>query len=197
VRRPIGILAGTTATITAVVALTACGQTDDTRNFGTVTDCAKVGRPVVTNDPAGDQRASKGLKATVEPKGDLVRLRVAKSGSQLCAEFTAGAPIRPYAAFVLTMRPQGVDTPGVQLEASVLSGQAPEALLDSVGNGQHFRKVKATVGISGKRLTVLIGREVFDEHGVGAIFRSFRFQARSAVAAKDQGRLTDCMPVCE
>jgi hypothetical protein len=178
VRRPIGILAGTTATITAVVALTACGQTDDTRNFGTVTDCAKVGRPVVTNDPAGDQRASKGLKATVEPKGDLVRLRVAKSGSQLCAEFTAGAP-------------------GVQLEASVLSGQAPEALLDSVGNGQHFRKVKATVGISGKRLTVLIGREVFDEHGVGAIFRSFRFQARSAVAAKDQGRLTDCMPVCE
>jgi hypothetical protein len=197
VRRPIGILAGSTATIAAVVALTACGQTDDTENFGTFTDCAKVGRPVVTNDPIGDQRASKGVEATAEPKGDLVRLRVAKSDNQLCAEFTADAPIRPYAAFVLTMRPQAAETPVVQLEASVLAGQAPEALLDSVGNGRHFRKVKATVGISGRRLTVLVGREVFDERGVGAIFRSFRFQARSAVAAEDRGRLTDCMPVCE
>jgi hypothetical protein len=197
VRRPIGILAGTTATIAAVLVLTACGQTDDTLNFGTFTDCAKVGRPVVTNDPSGDQRTSKGVNATAEPKGDLRRLRVAKSASRLCAEFTTNAPIRPYAAFVLTMRPQAVDTPVVQLEASVLAGQAPEVLLDSVGNGRHFRKVKATVGIRGDRLSVLVAREVFDQHGVGAIFGSFRFQARSAVAVADGGRLTDCMPVCE
>ena len=196
-RRPIGILAGTTATIAAVLVLAACGQTDDTLNFGTFTDCAKVGRPVVTNDPSGDQRTSKGVEATAEPKGDLLRLRVAKSDNQLCVEFTADAPIRPYAAFVLTMRPQAVETPVVQLEASVLAGQAPEALLDSVGNGQHFRKIKATVGIRGDRLTVLVAREVFDQRGVGAIFRSFRFQARSAVAAEDAGRLTDCMPVCQ
>jgi len=197
VRRSIGILAGTTATIAAVLALTECGQDDDTRNFGTFTDCAKVGRPVVTNDPAGDQRASKGVETTAEPKGDLVRLRVAKNDEQLCAEFTADAPIRPYAAFVLTMRPQAAETPVVQLEASVLSGQAPEALLDSAGDGQHFSKVKATVGISGRRLTVLVAREVFDRHGVDTIFRSFRFQARSAVAAEGEGRLTDCMPVCQ
>ena len=44
---------------------------------------------------------------------------------------------------------------------------------------------------------MLVAREVFDQRGVGAIFRSFRFQARSAVAAEDAGRLTDCMPVCE
>lgn len=196
-RRPIGILAGTTATIAAVLALTACGETEDTRDFGTFTDCAKIGRPVVTNDPPGDQRASKGAEATAEPKGDLVRLRVAKSDSRLCAEFTADAPIRPYAAFVLTMRPQAAEKPVVQLEASVLAGQAPEALLDSVGNGRNFRKVKAKVGIDGKRLTVLVAREVFEEQGVGAIFRSFRFQARSAVAAENEVRLTDCMPVCE
>jgi hypothetical protein len=197
VRRPIGVLAGTTAAIAAVLALTACGETEDTRNFGTFTDCAKIGRPVVTNDPSGDQRASKGAKVAAEPKGDLVRLRVAKSDDQLCAEFTAGAPIRPYVAFVLTMRPQAADTPVVQLEASVLAGQAPEALLDSAGNGRNFRKVKATVGISGRRLTVLIARDVFDQQGVGAIFRSFRFQARSAVAAENEARVTDCMPVCE
>jgi hypothetical protein len=197
VRRPIGILAGSTATIATVLALTACGETDATHNFGTFTDCAKVGRPVVTNDPSDDQRASKGVQTTAEPKGDLLRLRVAKSSSQLCAEFTADAPIRPYTAFVLTMRPQAADTPVVQLEASVLAGQAPEALLDSVGNGRHFRKIKATVGIRGRRLTVLVAREVFDQHGAGAIFRSFRFQARTAVAVGDGGRLTDCMPVCE
>jgi hypothetical protein len=197
VRRANGILAGTTATIAAVLMLTACGKTDDTENFGTFTDCAKVGRPVVTDDPSGDQRTSKGAKTTAAPKGDLLRLRVAKSASRLCAEFTADAPIRPYAAFVLTMRPQAADTPLLQLEASVLAGQAPEALLDSVGNGQHFRKVKATVGIRGDRLTVLIGRDVFEQRGVSSIFRSFRFQARSAVAAEDDARLTDCMPVCE
>ncbi len=196
-RRPIGILAGTTATITAVLALAACGQTDDTLNFGTFTDCAKIGRPVVTNDPSGDQRASKGVKATTEPKGDLLRLRVAKNDQQLCVEFTADAPIRPYVAFVLTMRPQAADTPVIQLEASVLAGQAPEVLLDVTGSGKSFRDIKGTVGISGDRLSVLVTRDPFDQHGAGAIFRSFRFQARSAVAAEGEGRLTDCMPVCE
>lgn len=196
-RSAVRILAGSAATLLTVVGLTACGQTDDTLNFGTFTDCAKIGRPVVADDPAGDQRTSKGVKATAEPKGDLLHLRVAKSPSQLCAEFTADAPIRPYVAFVLTMRPQAADAPVVQLEGSVLAGQAPEVLLDSTGTGQHFHKIKATVGISGRRLSILVARGPFDQRGVGAIFRSFRFQARSAVAAEDQGRLTDCMPVCE
>jgi hypothetical protein len=197
VRRPIGILAGSAATLATVVGLAACGQTDDTLNFGTFTDCAKIGRPVVTNDPAGDQRTSKGVSATAEPKGDLLRLRVAKNPNQLCAEFTVDAPVRPYVAYVLTMRPQAADAPVVQLEASVLAGQAPEVLLDASGTGKNFRRIKGTVGISGGRLSVLVARGPFDERGVGPIFRSFRFQARSAVAAKGGGRLTDCMPVCE
>lgn len=183
----------------AVLALTlaACGSTDDTLNFGSFTDCAKVGTPVVTNDPAGDQRHSRGAQDASEPKGDLVRLRVAKSADRLCAEFAVGEPIRPYVAYVLTMRPQGLDTPVVQLEATVLAGQAPEAQLDARGTGRSFRKIDAKVGIEGERLSILVDRSVFDAAGVGAIFRSFRFQARSAVAAKDDGRLTDCMPVCE
>jgi hypothetical protein len=197
VRRPTGILAGTTAAIAAALALAGCGATGESRGFGTFTDCAKIGRPVVTNDPAGDQRASKGAEVAAEPKGDLLALRVAKSDDELCAEFTADAPILPYAAFVLTMRPQAAETPVVQLQASVLAGQKPEALLDSVGNGRSFRKVEAKVGIRGKRLTVLVAREVFDQQDVGALFESFRFQARSAVAAEDEARLTDCMPVCE
>jgi hypothetical protein len=197
VRRPIGILAGTTATLAAALALSACGQTDDTLNFGSFTDCAKIGTPVVTNDPAGDQRTSKGVKATDEPKGDLLRLRLAKRPGQLCVEFEVDAPVRPYVAYVLTMRPQATDTPVVQLEASVLAGQAPEVLLDAKGTGRHFRKIKATVGISGHRLSVLVSRAPFDQAGVGALFGSFRFQARSAAAAEGTGRLTDCMPVCE
>ncbi|MCW2993119.1 MAG: hypothetical protein JWQ18_614 [Conexibacter sp.] len=196
-RRPIGILAGTTATLATILALSACGQTDDTLNFGSFTDCAKVGTPVVTNDPVGDQRTSAGVKANAEPKGDLLRLRLAKRPGELCVEFEGDAPIRPYAAYVLTMRPQATDTPVVQLEASVLAGQAPEVLLDASGSGQHFRKIKAKVGISGHRISILVTRAPFDKVGVGAIFRSFRFQARSAVAAKGTGRLTDCMPVCE
>jgi hypothetical protein len=197
VRRPTGILAGTTATIAAALALTACGQTDDTLNFGSFSDCAKIGHPVSASDPAGDQRSSKGVKTSAEPKGDLLGLRVAKSPTQLCAEFEAAAPIRPYAAYVLTMRPQAADTPVIQLEASVLAGQAPEVLLDTTGSGRHFRKIKATVGISGKRISVLVARAPFDQGGAGAVFQSFRFQARSAVATKNEGRLTDCMPVCQ
>ena len=192
-----GILVSGAATAAAVVGLIACGQTDDTLNFGTFTDCAKTGRPVVTDDPVGDQRASKGVETTAEPKGDLLRLRVAKNADQLCVEFTADAPIRPYVAFVLTMRPQATETPVLQLEASVLAGQAPEVLLDVTGTGKSFRDIKGTVGISGSRLSVLVARGPFDQRKVGAIFRSFRFQARSAVATKDGGRLTDCMPVCE
>ena len=183
----------------AVLALTfaACGSTDDTLNFGSFTDCAKVGKPVVVSDPAGDQRHTNGIKDTTQPKGDLIRLRVAKNARQLCAEFTVREPIRPYVAYVLTMRPQETDTPVVQLEATVLAGQAPDAQLDARGTGRSFRPVDAKVGIEGEKLSILVDRKVFDAAGVGDIFRSFRFQARSAVAAKDEGRLTDCMPVCQ
>jgi hypothetical protein len=199
VPRPIAILATTSAVLAAGLTLAACGQTDDTLNFGTFTDCTKIGTPVVANDPTGDQRHTKGIEDAADPKGDLRRLRVAKSATRLCAEFQVGAPIRPYVAYVLTMRPQDADTPVVQLEATVLAGQAPEVLLDARGDGQHFRKIKGTVGIEGDRLSLLVDRTAFAAAGsrAAAIFRSFRFQARSAVASKDEGRLTDCLPVCE
>ncbi len=185
------------ASVVLATALGACGSTDDTLNFGSFTDCAKIGKPVVTSDPAGDQRHSSGIKDASVPKGDLLKLRVAKSASQLCAEFTVGEPIRPYVAYVLTMRPQATDTPVVQVEATVLAGQAPDALIDAQGNGQHFRKLKAKVGIEGDRLSIVVDKAAFTKLGLDGLFQSFRFQARSAVATKDEGRLTDCLPVCE
>lgn len=179
--------------------LSGCGQTDDTHNYGTFTDCAKIGRPVTTNDPKGDQRRTNGTSSSAAPMGDLTRLRIARAGGRLCAEFTTDAQIRPYAAFVLTMRPQGADTPVLQLEAVVLAGEAPKANLDVTGTGRSFRKIPATVGIAGNRLSIVVSRDVFAKAGAGAaaIFDSFRFQARSAVATKGEGRLTDCLPVCQ
>jgi hypothetical protein len=177
-------------------ALTACGD-DDGKSYGTFTDCATVGKPVTTTDPAGDQRRTNGTADTSAPHGDLVKLRVAKSANRLCAEFTAKADIKPYVAFVLTMRPQDSDTPVVQLEATVLAGQVPQAMLDATSNGSAFRKIDATVGIDGKRLSIVVGRGPFIDQRAEAIFRSFRFQARSAVAVEDNGRVTDCLPVCE
>jgi hypothetical protein len=180
----------------AAFALGACGGGDD-NEFGTVTDCAKVGRPVTTSDPAGDQRRTNGTPDDSAPQGDLTQLRLAKSGDRLCAEFTSKADIKPYAAFVLTMRPQDRETPVAQLEATVLAGQKPQAMLDATGGGKDFRKVDATVGIDGRRLTILIARRPFADQGAGALFSSFRFQARSAVAVEDEGRVTDCLPVCQ
>lgn len=178
--------------------LTACGGSGD-QSYGTFTDCAKVGRPLTASDPAGDQRRTNGTPDDSAPQGDLTRLRVAKSaaGDRLCAEFTAKAPIKPYVAYVLTMRPQDRDAPVVQLEATVLAGQVPQAQLDATGTGRSFRKIDATVGIDGKRLSIVVGRGPFDDQGAGAIFKSFRFQARSAVAVEDEGRVTDCLPVCQ
>jgi hypothetical protein len=191
VRRAIVILLGLLA-----CALTACGSDDD-HSFGEFTDCATIGKPVTTSDPAGDQRTTKGTPSDSAPQGDLVKLRVAKSPDRLCAEFTAKEPIKPYAAFVLTMRPQDRDTPVVQLEATVLAGQPPQAMLDATGSGRSFAKVDAKVGIKGDRLSIVVGRGPFDDQNAGAIFRSFRFQARSAVAVEDEGRVTDCLPVCQ
>jgi hypothetical protein len=191
VRRATAILLGTVA-----CALAACGGADD-RSFGTFTDCATVGKPVVTSDPSGDQRRTNGTPDDSARQGDLVRLRVAKSADRLCAEFTAKGAIKPYVAFVLTMRPQDRDTPVVQLEATVLAGQAPEGLLDASGTGRSFGKIPATVGIKGDRLSIVVGRGPFDDQNAAAIFRSFRYQGRSAAAVEDQGRVTDCLPVCE
>src|SRR3954467_15226221 len=126
------------ATAAAALSLASCGDDAGTREFGTFTDCATVGRPVVTNDPAGDQRRTNGTPDDSAPQGDLVKLRVAKSPNRLCAAFTAGKPIKPYVAYVLTMRPQDRDTPVVQLEATVLAGQAPQAMLDATSDGKAF-----------------------------------------------------------
>jgi hypothetical protein len=190
VRWAIAMLLGSVAFSAA-----ACGGADD-KEFGKVTDCAKIGKPVTTSDPAGDQRRTNGTPDDSAPQGDLTQLRIAKGGDRLCAEFTAKADIKPYAAFVLTMRPQDQDTPVAQLEATVLAGQAPQAMLDATAGGKDFRKIDATVGIDGKRLTILVARKPFADQGAGSLFSSFRFQARSAVAVEKEGRVTDCLPVC-
>jgi hypothetical protein len=197
VPRALVIVIACSAALLIVVGVTTLGRKDDTHNYGVFTDCARIGTPVVVNDPAGDQRRSEGATIKSAPHGDLMRLRIAKSATQLCTEFQVKGPVVPYVAYVLTMRPQATDTPVAQLEAVVLAGQAPDAMLDLTGTGRNFRKIKAKVGIEGNRLSILVDRRVFVAQGAGALFASFRFQARAAVAAKDAGRLTDCMPVCE
>jgi hypothetical protein len=185
------------ATVAVALTLAACGDDSDQQEFGAFTDCATIGRPVLTNDPKGDQRRTNGTPDDSAPQGDLVALRLARGGDRLCAEFQAASPIKPYVAYVVTMRPQDRDTPVVQLEATVLAGQPPEAQLDATGTGRSFRKIDATVGIKGDRLSILVGRGPFADQRADAILRSFRFQARSAVAVEDHGRVTDCLPVCQ
>jgi hypothetical protein len=196
-RRTIAMMLGAGALVAGLAS--GCGQTDDTHAYGTFSDCAKVGRPVTTNDPTGDQRRTNGTSSRAAPMGDLKRLRIARGGGRLCAEFTTDAQIRPYAAFVLTMRPEDADTPVLQLEAVVLAGEGPKANLDVSGTGRAFRRIPATVGIHGNRLSIVVTRDLFARAGAGAaaIFDSFRFQARSAVATRGEGRLTDCLPVCQ
>lgn len=202
--RPVGrraiitIVAAVLAVIAASVA-TKAGDDDQVKSYGTFTDCATLGTPTVTDDPRGDQRTTKGGEVPASPQGDLIRLRLAKDakGDRLCAEFQAAGPVKPYVAYVLTMRPQDADTPLLQLETTVLGGEAPKALLDVSGTGKDFRKVDATIGIDGDKLSVVVSKAPFTAQDQGALFDSFRFQARSAVAAEDDARLTDCLPVCE
>jgi hypothetical protein len=198
-RRVIITIAAAFLAVVAASIATKAGDDGKVKSYGTFTDCARFGEPVVTNDPEGDQRATKGSKVTGSPQGDLIRLRLAKNakGDRLCAEFQAAGQIEPYVAYVLTMRPQDADTPLLQLEATVLGGEAPKAKLDTTGTGKDFRAIPATIGIDGDRLSIVVSKAPFTAQGVGAIFESFRFQARSAVAAKDDARLTDCLPVCQ
>lgn len=185
--------------IVVAATITKRASDDDVKRYGTFTDCASIATPVVTDDPRGDQRVTKGDKAGSSPQGDLVRLRLAKDrrGDRLCAEFQAAGEVKPYVAYVLTMRPQDAETPVVQLNVTVLGGEAPRATLDTTGTGKDFRAIPATIGIEGDRLSVVVSRSAFAARDAGGIFTSFRFQARSAVAAEDEGRLTDCLPVCQ
>jgi hypothetical protein len=190
----------TTRTISAALvafacALSACGSGDDGKRFGTVTDCAKVGRLTQVADPAGDQRGGR-AGASAAPYGDLTGLRLARGGGRLCAEFRTKGTIKPYAAFLLVLRPRDADTPAVQVEATVLAGQKPSALVNPGGPGDGFRKIVADVGIDGSRLTLLVSRAELSRLRLAPIFDAFRFQGRSAVAAEDDVRFTDCVPGC-
>jgi len=198
-RRVIITIAAAFLAVIAASIATKAGDDDKVKSYGTFTDCSSFGTSVVTNDPRGDQRTTKGSKVESSPQGDLIRLRLAKDakGDRLCAEFQADGQVKPYVAYVLTMRPQDAETPYLQLETTVLGGEAPKAMLDVSGTGKDFRTIPATVGIKGDKLSVVVSKAPFTAEGKGAIFTSFRFQARSAVAAKDEARLTDCLPVCQ
>jgi hypothetical protein len=191
VPRALGILAGGTAALAAVGVLSACGGAGT--SYGTFTDCAKIGRVATVADAKGDQRGRL-AGATAQPQGDLVRLRVARGGGRLCVEFEAAAKIKPPVAYVLVMRPHDAET-AVQLEATVLAAQNPDALLQA-RPGDPFRKVDATVGIRRNRLTLLVERAPFAAHGLGRLFDGFRYQGRAAAVTSDGGRQTDCLPDC-
>ena len=173
--------------------LTACGASGDGGRF---TDCASIGRLTRVTDPARDQ-GGRLAGVPAEPQGDLVGLRLARAGGKLCAEFRARGPVKPSAAYLLVLRPQRADTPVVQLEATVFAAEAPRALLNAGERGGAFRKVDATVGIDGDRVSILIDRAQFAHLRIGSVFDAFRFQARTAVITKDGGHLTDCAPACE
>lgn len=198
-RRLIVTLLAAFAVVVAAAVAKRAGDGDDVKRYGTFTDCATFATPVVTDDPRGDQRTTKGEKVEASPQGDLIRLRLAKSraGDRLCVEFQAAGAVKPYVAYVLTMRPQDRETPVVQLETTVLGGEPPKAMLDTTGTGKDFRTVPATIGIAGDKLSIVVARSAFTAQDAGALFASFRFQGRSAVAAEDEGRLTDCLPVCQ
>jgi hypothetical protein len=184
------------ALLTLTCALAACGSGGGTRSFGTWTDCEKVGRVTQVADPAGDQRGGR-AGAPPAPYGDLTALRIARGGGRLCAEFRTKGDIKPYAAFLLVLRPRDTDTPVVQLEATVLAGQKPGALINPGGQGDGFRKIDADVGIDGSRLTIAVDRSEFSRLQLAGRFDAFRFQGRSAVAAEDDVRYTDCLPACD
>jgi hypothetical protein len=196
VSRPAIRRTATAAVLATACALAACGSSSDARRFGTVTDCATVGRLTQVADPAGDQRGGK-AGAPPAPSGDLTALRIARGGGRMCAEFRTKAQIKPYAAFLLVLRPRDSDTPVVQVEATVLAGQKPAALLNPGGRGGAFRHIAADVGIDGSRLTLSVGRSEFARLGLAGLFDAFRFQGRSAVAAQDDVRFTDCLPACD
>jgi hypothetical protein len=194
VPRASGILAGGTAALAAVLVLSACGGAGEANSFGTFTDCAEIGPVAAVEDPRGDQGGRLAGKRA-QPQGDLTRLRVARRDGRLCAEFRAATKVKPPVAYVLVMRPQDADTPVIQLEATVLAAQNPEALLQA-RPGDAFRHVDAKVGIRGDRLSVLVERAPFAAQGLGAIFDAFRYQARAAAVTSDGGRQTDCLPQC-
>jgi hypothetical protein len=195
VRRASGILASGLALLAVAAGLSACGSDGGGDNsFGTFTDCAKIGPVATVTDPSGDQAGRLAGKAA-QPQGDLTRLRVARRGGKLCVEFRAASDVKPPVAYVLAMRPEGAETPLVQLEATVLAAQAPEALLQARA-GDAFRKVDATVGIRGDRLSLLVDRAPFAAQGLGQLFDAFRYQGRAAAVIPDGGRQTDCLPAC-
>jgi hypothetical protein len=193
VRRASGILVGGAAALAVAGALAGCGS-DAAHSFGTFTDCAKIGPVATVHDPAGDQRGRLADKPA-QPQGDLLRLRVARRGGKLCAEFRAAAPIKPPVAYVLAMRPRDAETPLTQLEVTVLAAQNPGALLQARA-GDAFRKLGAAVGIDGDRVSVLVDRAPFAAQGLGALFDAFRYQGRAAAVTTDGGRQTDCLPAC-
>src|SRR3954452_3699519 len=171
--RTAALLAGAAAAATLAAG---CGSSGN-HEFGTGTDCASVGRVTQVADPAGDQRGGRG-GAPKAPQGDLTGLRISRGGGRLCAEFRTKADIKPYAAFLLILRPKTADTPVVQVEATVLAGQPPQALVNPGGRGQAFRKVRATVGIDGKRLTLVLGRTQLSGLRAGPPFDPLRLPAR-------------------
>jgi hypothetical protein len=172
------------------LAVGGCGEQNPDRDFGTYTDCATVGRLSFQPDPSGDQRGGEA------PEGDLVGLRLARSGDRLCVDFETRDDVRSPTIFALVMRPGAADTPVVQLQVAVLASAEPEIIVRS---SRTARDRDGEVGIRGTRLSVIISKATLDAAAgasAAGVFEDFRWQARTAVSPSKGDPVTDCAIDC-
>ncbi|MBI5105146.1 MAG: hypothetical protein HZB46_09225 [Solirubrobacterales bacterium] len=143
--------------------LGACGGDDLGGGFGTLTDCAKVGRATSAADRTGDAPADV----------DLVRATLARDRGRLCLDVRVAGEVGSGTAYALELTPAGDPSgPPVTVEVTLLAGQEPQVRRRSLDAGERGAAVEdAVVGGEGDRLTVLVPREAFSgatERGVVA-----------------------------
>jgi hypothetical protein len=120
-------------------------------------NCASVGRVVSITDPAGDEKRvvplvrSDQLVPTVEPRADLIEVRVAATPSRFCADFRTRAPLSPGSWLSLNIVNQN-GAPDLQFAPTINYRRSPTPELQSPVNSP----IAGEIGTSGDLTSLVI-----------------------------------------
>jgi hypothetical protein len=129
------------------------------------TDCSSIGPAKEIADGADDV----GPEQITTPGGtphrqslpsvDLRRVRVAGSADSLCFDFETAGPVKAPIAMIVNFRPPGDPSSGFAFDTVLTAPDQAVLGLRFPGSDQH--PLTGEVGVSGNRMSTLIGRDQF------------------------------------
>lgn len=181
--------------LAVVAAVTGCGDGSEAAGAG---DCQSVGDVTEVSDGPNDVQANVQVpRPPPPPPGlDLEEAAVARSDSEVCAEWTLRTPVQARTVFQLLLRQAGQGDSGALVKVSAAVLDAGETTVQLYYPGADERPdrglVDGSVVVDGNRVSMRLDRSLLPDY---PSLDSFEWEAETLAQPERLGpQYSDCTP---